>query len=756
MQTAVVSSRSSLETLDLGRMRWIVGNVLAITSLFAIQILEILDPLIWIGIMAVAVGVTLKPRLILALPASFSKVAAPFLLIVSGLDFVTSGRDFLPPLVRLISLLTVLRVAQVRSQREDLQLALLCLFLVVVAGVFTLSLQFAVQLIILAPLSIGFLFVSNLMAAEEEDSNFDCRWPDFRWHLFLIKLWRYFDLRVLGYGVVLMAMLLGMSVLIFVTMPRYKWAQSLPFFQTRGSPQTGFNSTVTLGDVTNIVENDGVAFRVDLPSEDSLPAEQYWRMMALDRYDAGTFEHSDVASRARPSSYAESNLISVGDILRTGRRRTENAEPWVFYYEGGISRYLPLPGGLSEIRFQQSQRLELNGAYFTAALNETLNNLLFFQARGVSPSDRAPADAADVRAFEAFSKPIWIDPADRTGLRNLAYPETTLAMNLWGDDRLVLERLVDELSVGEASTAEERARQFLAYLVSTHAYTLSPPAASKRGDPVVYWLASKNPGHCEYFAASLILLCRTAGIPARMVVGFRGGKWNDYERYFVVRNRNAHAWVEIYSEGEWVRLDALGTENPLAGGGSSEGISGGVEFERGISAWVDSLRVLWYRRVIDFDDTDQEALAEQVTGWWETVGGTVKAGWNNLREKARALKEKVSGLPHLDWILFGVIVLGSGLFLLLLRFGAKVLPHLRFGEDRGKLLRLSRERQRAGEWIQMLPSLAEETLPPGEITRLRESLLRIRYGRETPVAEARVLFGELRQLWKNNRRESAA
>src|SRR5207302_1030855 len=80
-------------------------------------------------------------------------------------------------------------------------------------------------------------------------------------------------------------------------------------------------------------------------------------------------------------------------------------------------------------------------------------------------------------------------------------------------------------------------------------------------------------GHCEYYASALALMLRSKQIPARLVVGFKGGEWNSLGGFYQVRQRHAHAWVEVYlrpeqaPEGEaidllsrrhgaWLRLDA--------------------------------------------------------------------------------------------------------------------------------------------------------------------------------------------------------
>jgi transglutaminase-like putative cysteine protease len=81
-------------------------------------------------------------------------------------------------------------------------------------------------------------------------------------------------------------------------------------------------------------------------------------------------------------------------------------------------------------------------------------------------------------------------------------------------------------------------------------------------DPVLDFLLRDRSGHCEYFASGLVLLARSVGVPARVVTGYRVAEYNALGGYHVVRERNAHAWVEAWVEGKWVTRDPT-PEDPL-------------------------------------------------------------------------------------------------------------------------------------------------------------------------------------------------
>lgn len=75
-------------------------------------------------------------------------------------------------------------------------------------------------------------------------------------------------------------------------------------------------------------------------------------------------------------------------------------------------------------------------------------------------------------------------------------------------------------------------------------------------DPVLDFLTVGREGHCEYFAAAMVLLARSIGIPARLVAGYRVVEHSELGGYYLVRERNAHAWVEAWITGMgWQRFD---------------------------------------------------------------------------------------------------------------------------------------------------------------------------------------------------------
>ena len=100
-----------------------------------------------------------------------------------------------------------------------------------------------------------------------------------------------------------------------------------------------------------------------------------------------------------------------------------------------------------------------------------------------------------------------------------------------------------------------RAKDIERYLQSNYGYTLQLPGLQE-SDPLANFLFERKKGHCEYFATSMAMMLRTLGIPARIVNGFRGGEYNDLSNSYIVREKDAHSWVEAYfPEYGWASFD---------------------------------------------------------------------------------------------------------------------------------------------------------------------------------------------------------
>ena len=92
-------------------------------------------------------------------------------------------------------------------------------------------------------------------------------------------------------------------------------------------------------------------------------------------------------------------------------------------------------------------------------------------------------------------------------------------------------------------------------------YSLSPGEYKK--NDLDEFLFRRRVGFCEHYATSFATLMRLAGIPARVVVGYLGGEYNDLGRFFLVRQSDTHAWCEVWlPDSGWTRTDPTSTVAP--------------------------------------------------------------------------------------------------------------------------------------------------------------------------------------------------
>jgi len=103
-------------------------------------------------------------------------------------------------------------------------------------------------------------------------------------------------------------------------------------------------------------------------------------------------------------------------------------------------------------------------------------------------------------------------------------------------------------------------------------------------DPIEYFLFDLRQDFCEYFASAMVVMLREAGVPARLVEGFTTGTYDSASNAYVVKEQDAHAWVEVYfPQYGWIEFEPTPSQPPFprvdnsteSGTGSSDGTGAG-------------------------------------------------------------------------------------------------------------------------------------------------------------------------------------
>jgi protein-glutamine gamma-glutamyltransferase len=112
--------------------------------------------------------------------------------------------------------------------------------------------------------------------------------------------------------------------------------------------------------------------------------------------------------------------------------------------------------------------------------------------------------------------------------------------------------------------------------------------ADSNRDPIVTFLYDAKRGHCEYFAGAMTLLCQSLGMQARMVVGYRSDEFNTMGQFYIVRQNQAHAWVEVLTPAGWEAFDPTSSNEAITTGeqgwiGQAKSLFNYLEYEWGIT-----------------------------------------------------------------------------------------------------------------------------------------------------------------------------
>lgn len=730
MSTAI--QRPQLSADELHQLKWLLGSVLGALAAWTVLFMEI-DSWVLPGLVTLAaIGAVLRPAWPARVPRVVHLLAFPGIVGYVIFDWYMY-REILPTFIRLDLLLILYRLIGFRQRRDDLQLIVLGLFMVVVAGVLTVSLAFAVQIIAFTACALAFLLTITLAeaaggqaAAAAVGGRGEPRWAtDVAWGDLARRVRAVTDWRVVALGGSLFAGVVVLSGLLFLAIPRFELNNSLFIDRLiNRQTRTGFSDEIRFGEVTEIQQDNGIALSVDVADRSQVPAMPYWRMVVLDDYTRSGF-------RLSPELRSQLNrAASRATRLRGTARFRRDATDWTFYLEAGVSRYLPLMGNFTGLMFPEPQIVGLSDSLRVVALRSDPPKMTAYRVTGME--------------FNAV-----LPDADLALKRRAAAPALLaagVAPQLAEPDRARLQVMVQEITGGSRLSPAEFAMKTSAWLAARHRYSLQSSLPGGEGDPLVRWLASNTPGHCELFAGSFVVLARQAGYAARLVTGFKGGTWNGYSGSYTVRNSDAHAWVELFDDGAggWLRVDPTpGALTLDDGAGNGEGEAALQRIvDNSWSARLESLRVFWYRRIVNFDMTSQVELARTAK---EAVEGTTR----RMRDALEGFVAAIKAWLARPWDLERLVALGSlAAFVAAVAVAWRSLGRgwwqsWRSGHARGP--GSDPIRREAGRHLARLASYGPAAGPED----LRADLQRLRYGpRSTwpnPAATFRRARAELRQ-----------
>jgi len=170
-------------------------------------------------------------------------------------------------------------------------------------------------------------------------------------------------------------------------------------------------------------------------------------------------------------------------------------------------------------------------------------------------------------------------------------------------------------AAAKGKTNTEKIHSIINYLRKHYAYSLNPTAQN-----IQDFVINGKSGYCEHFATTFVLFARINHIPARLVSGFVTSEFNPNGRYFIVRERDAHTWAEIYDKKEgWIRIDP--TPQPSK-----------VPIPSKFSLFIDSIKMSWYRNVVTYNSTKQMQILTSVQKGITRTSSTINKSFELFRK----------------------------------------------------------------------------------------------------------------------------
>jgi transglutaminase-like putative cysteine protease len=322
-------------------------------------------------------------------------------------------------------------------------------------------------------------------------------------------------------GIVLLQSIPLMAIL-FLIFPRISPFWAVPLQST--SSITGLSDEMSPGDIGDLTRSGDIAFRVEFSSEIPSYNELYWRGITLEQFDGREwsrrrFRNAQYLGVDKPQLYPWFREIQMlGDPVRYNVIMEPTQQSWVF----------------------------------TLMVPQLTNERLFMRREFQVGTQRPINQRMSYDASSYLDHVVDLELSRQMTINNLSIPEN-------GNEE---SRAFAEQMYAEAGSDTEFINSILQHIRDNEFfYTLSPSLLGENG--IDDFLFNTREGFCEHYASTFTFLMRAAGIPARVVTGYQGGEFNKYNETLIVRQYDAHAWSEVWLEGQgWVRVDPTAAVAP--------------------------------------------------------------------------------------------------------------------------------------------------------------------------------------------------
>jgi transglutaminase-like putative cysteine protease len=396
----------------------------------------------------------------------------------------------------------------------------------------------------------------------------------------------------LGGTFLLGIVILMFGVVLFYILPRPSEAGPPTFLRSIGQQLgqervTGLSDEVDLSKSGRIFSDDTIVMKITPVSRSSGPETILWRAGAHEYYDGMKWR---TRNPGRGRVYADRDDPG---LMITDRYGYVNADP------GTISEYRVHVENPAVDRIVSADSTPVAVGELDARLEERGNETYYVVFRGMLPS--------------VYSYRVWTNrrrPSDE----DLRRDEGRYRYHAYFAQRYLylpqLPRVVDEtlraINTSQYVNQYDKAKAIERFLEEHCSYTMDVKRTRGVESPIEDFLVHTRSGHCELFAGTMAVLCRRAGIPARVAYGYKTSEWNEYGQFYQVRQKDAHAWVEVYfaSVRKWVSFDPSPAQ---AGSQVNTGFFRG--FFGSMTRFLEAMKSRWYDSVVFYNLEKQKKLA---------------------------------------------------------------------------------------------------------------------------------------------------
>lgn len=512
-------------------------------------------------------------RTIKGLPAPLSPRGA-FLLSCAYIFFFLAdsliiSRSFIPASIHLVLFLQLAKLYQEKSDKDYLYLIILSFLQILAASSLTIDMSFVATLFLFLVALVATLMSFDMYRSERSATS---RAEDAAAPLTGMSVWATIWIIVTG-------------VALFLIIPRVGTG-----YFTRAAAQSllvsGFTDRVQLGEIGEVKRSTAVVMHARQISGKPFDVLK-WRGIALDRFDGHNWVKTN--RRHTPVDMSLDDAYELGPVInsRDTARYEILLEPLATNALFGPYEVRALSGRLQGVERDNDDSLYLR---FPTARRQQYEVLSEIPER---------SRARDVTADE--------DPAAGVNRRYLQLP---------GDLDPRITQLARDITAKGKSTLD-KASLVETYLKKNYRYTLDL-TWTPGPQPISTFLFDAKSGHCEYFASSMAILLRAAGIPTRLVNGFLMGEYNPVGQDYIIRESDAHSWIEAYVPGRgWTEFD------PTPPDPNHHDVS----LAQQMSQYVDAMELFWNSYVIVYDSGAQLQL-------FRSAQDRIQAAQASLRQKS--------------------------------------------------------------------------------------------------------------------------